>query len=830
MDSNKEILRTSSFEERNSDSQKQEHSDANNLNSQHAAEPINQALNEKSRLIEDVIKERQRLADTVKPVHQYLSRLCKEIIELAHHRKQLISTVSDDAEAVKKLEEIKFDSLKKRIENDAKELEKLIGRFSRPTLNIGVVGRMRQGKSTFLKSLSGLTDNEIPAREGGACTAVKSRILHHNGKLEATAIFHSRSTFLKEVIEEYYRELDLGSCPSILSDFAQNPLPPSPKSATHQAMYERLRDDYHETYQEYESFLKDGLPRQVSITTGEDIPKYVAQQRDQQNRLTTFEHLAVREVEIRCNFKRAGVHKLGLIDVPGLGDTRVGDEKLILKTLEKEVDVVIFFRKPDFDGYQWEKGDFNLYDLADKALENLSRRSFMVLNHRQYGGEDNLKGCNALRSNTQSIKVAIAPFIADCSNPDNADTVLRSVIDYLGENIADIEKQYFLSCQARLLETYSSINNELAKAQNALISYVGESRQFEAKFKAIHQMIAVGLINMLEGLWKQCEAIDTDFEAVIKAALQQCENDTGIPDEEEIKKLAPMYTYGNVYEAVQLVYAVRLRSHLSKNFLALDQGLHDASDKLKRSIADVLIQKGGFDELATALNVKGIEFLEIMKQMLEERQNKLELGFKALLDFKMSYGALIMESIRKDLEAIIGGVIASSQSRVSPENLVKAGTEAISDVATSASQAWTGLPEVDKIKAGLEIAGNVTSVIASNIGATDAASVHNNLKALHRRAVDQCGKTLEDWAKTPSRLRFYMAAEFVDRVLYDEGMEEEWRHFLSDAGVRAKVWLEFKQIEDRKQVQADWQSAIERVRRFNQRQQVTFVPEVNLIP
>jgi hypothetical protein len=814
MDSNKKMVEASSskLDGKDSDFQKQD-----------SLDPANQSFNKISKLIEDVIKERQHLAGKAKPVHQHLSRLCEEIVELEHRRKQLISTINDDTEAIKKLEGIRLDNLKERVEQDAKELERLIRRFSRPTLNIGVVGRMRQGKSTFLKSLSGLTNNEIPAREGGACTAVRSRIFHHNGELEATAIFHSKITFLKEVIEEYYRELNLGSCPSTLGDFAQNPLPPSPKSATHQAMYERLRDDYYEGYQYYESFLKDGSPRQVPITKKEDIPKYVTQQRDQQNRLTSFEHLAVREVEIRCHFQKVEVHKLGLIDVPGLGDTRVGDEKLILKTLEQEVDIVIFFRKPDFDGYQWEMDDFNLYDLADKALESLSRRSFMVLNHRKYGDEDNLNGCNALKSNTQSIKVAVSPFIADCSDPNDANTVLSSVIDYLGKNIADIENQYFCSCQARLFETYDAINNELAKAQNALISYVGESRKFEGKFKAIHESIAVGLINMLKELSKQREATDTDFETVIKAALQQCENDTGIPSEEAIEKLAPRYAYGNVYEAVQLVCAVRLRSHLSKNFLALDQGLHNASDKLKHSIADVLIQKGGFGEMATALNVKDIQFLETMRQMLEERQNKLELGFKTLLDFKMSYGALIMESIRKDLETVIGGVIASSQAKILPENVVKVGAEIVGEVAISASQAWAGLPEADKIKAGLEIVGNATNVIASNIEVTDAASVHNNLKSLHRQAVEQCKKSLEDWTKTPSRLRFYMAAEFIDRVLYDEGMEEEWRHFLSDANIRAQVWHEFRQIEDRKQVQSDWQSAIEQVRKFNQRDRLEFV-------
>ncbi|MEL6815249.1 MAG: hypothetical protein AAFP03_10610 [Cyanobacteria bacterium J06598_3] len=63
---------------------------------------------------------------------------------------------------------------------------------------------MGQGKSTFLKSLSGLSDNEIPALKGAACTAVRSKIRHHDSETQATVTFHSAQSFLAEVIAPYY--------------------------------------------------------------------------------------------------------------------------------------------------------------------------------------------------------------------------------------------------------------------------------------------------------------------------------------------------------------------------------------------------------------------------------------------------------------------------------------------------------------------------------------------------------------------------------------------------------------------------------------------------
>ena len=112
-----------------------------------------------------------------------------------------------------------------------KVLEKLRHRFERPTLNIGVVGRMRQGKSTLLQKLSGLTDVEIPAKKGGACRAFRSIIYHYYDETKAFVTFHSEDSLLKEVIHEYWKSFKWSNPPSNLDDFARTPLPPEPKTA-----------------------------------------------------------------------------------------------------------------------------------------------------------------------------------------------------------------------------------------------------------------------------------------------------------------------------------------------------------------------------------------------------------------------------------------------------------------------------------------------------------------------------------------------------------------------------------------------------------------------
>jgi hypothetical protein len=56
----------------------------------------------------------------------------------------------------------------------------LKNRFSRDTLNIGVIGRARQGKSRLLQSLTGLSAAEIPDGDRQHCTGVRSTIHHSN--------------------------------------------------------------------------------------------------------------------------------------------------------------------------------------------------------------------------------------------------------------------------------------------------------------------------------------------------------------------------------------------------------------------------------------------------------------------------------------------------------------------------------------------------------------------------------------------------------------------------------------------------------------------------
>ena len=289
---------------------------------------------DRTRKIASIIEKRRPLVNKIADTEANLKSLSSELKNLEAYRNELLTRV-EDCNVKQSLQELDFTEIHKKIDDECQKIGTLRERISRHTLNIGVIGFMGQGKSTLLKSLSGLTDNEIPALKGGACTAVRSTIENHQGEIVTEVIIHSENSFLEEVIYPYYKELGLENKPLNLNDFALQKFPQTQvidanatnerASATNERMYKHLKDDYHSNINQYQHLLQPGLPRRLIIKK-EEISKYVIQKRDHYDNLLTFEHLAVREVKILCPFKNSDVGQISLVDLPGLGDSKLGDE------------------------------------------------------------------------------------------------------------------------------------------------------------------------------------------------------------------------------------------------------------------------------------------------------------------------------------------------------------------------------------------------------------------------------------------------------------------------------------------------------------------------
>lgn len=721
--------------------------------------------------IANIIEKRQPLANKIEKVKVNLNSLSSELSYLEDYRQQLLDRV-DEPSITGRLKEIDFSKIQQNIVSDLQALGKLKTRFSRDTLNIGVIGRARQGKSRLLQSLTGLTAAEIPDGSGQHCTGVRSTI-HHNPNIETygEVLFYTDRTFLDEVIAPYYEQLKLGTKPINIDDFARKDLPSLPndlKGAEVNAKYEHLRR-YHENIDQYRLLLQTSSPRLIKK---EEIREYVAQDNLQGERIY-FNYLAVQEVKIICNFPKDDVGKIALVDMPGLGDTGIGDEKKMVKTIGEDVDAVLFVRMPKNTGDFWGDVDVQLYDTAYRALNDLPlpRWSFMVLNKLR--DESNLKLCEQLKTDISNKHINVADcVIANCAEAQEANAeVLDPILNYLANKITDLDQQYASACQDRLKQLQTSVVAELNKSRNALgqAKQSAETGKFEELFGQLWKDLTSGLEELLEKLSTQINEHDQDFKKSVEMAIQTCENDTGIPSSlEEIEKRR---NSEGSYEIAYNKYLNEIRAHLSQHFLSLDDGLKNSLDRVKYQVADVLIEQA---HLGGITKVKGSDFLGasaklLPDEILEGQASRLKFGFQILSEFQLSYRGTIQHRIRQCLD------------------------------------------ELTPDRTNLKLSKSPNS-----------QQIKSNLLALHGEAVFQCKTALEEFLCEPSQAAFAIVEEFLDRVLRAEKVKTEWRIFLTQE--RSSIWPEeFELLGERSRLRQEWLDAVEKATKANQQDFIQFL-------
>ena len=335
--------------------------------------------------------------------------------------------------------------------------------------------------------------------------------------------FHTEQSFLREAIHPFFDELQLGVKPITFDEFSSSlsPLPEQFRgNAIKEALYERLKK-YHDNTQRYRNLLR--APSPLRIDKGQ-IREYVAQT-DLNGQAVYFNFLAVREVKIYCSFPQEDIGQIALIDLPGLGDTTLGDEQKLKKAAEDDFDFVLFVYKP-VDGI-WQYEHVQLYETARSASTSvpIEKWSFLILNRTKPSADfaDNLDYCQeAERLRLQKgIKVSQC-LIEDCSDSDATEGVLNKVIDYLDHNIERIDDEYLSQSKARRSRLQEAINQELVKARDALgIAKHSDTwyPTFTDEFDKLWEDLTDSLLDLLKQLISLRDEKDPDFQNAIVAVL-----------------------------------------------------------------------------------------------------------------------------------------------------------------------------------------------------------------------------------------------------------------------------------------------------------------------
>jgi hypothetical protein len=550
-----------------------------------------------------------------------------------------------------------FDTNFTEIDAEIDILTNLVTRLSRDTLNIGMVGRMGQGKSRLLQSLTGLTDDVIPTGAIGVCTSALTKIFHEPGSIKAHVDFYTWDLFRDEVIDLYYKHLGLGRRPDTPGDFKTvPPLPEDKRNLDFQYLYGHFRKEYVNDFNKFQSYLNGSTK---TLTTINEIRSHITQDnRDINGNRLSWDDIPIKEARIFCEFIHKEVEKIGFVDLPGLGDNSILDVELLVKALKQDVDFILFVRMPHSKVYRgWDETDRKMFQIAKEALADFSpsKCSFMVINK--------FKGNNSTENDTISdfserfqrelgnhFQVAKC-VIADCNDPSNVrNNILIPVLEYLTDNIDSLYSQYWSSCTKRLIQLQREIAGKLEKVRNEPIVLSQYQYEFDTWFdKELWPSLTNGLQDKLMQLWSDREKADPEFTEAVERVLSNCRGEEVIPS---IYNINARRGEEDSFKIAYYMYIKEIREQLSHIFKLLGEVLQKRIEDVLSSVADVLGTKGYLQELTSQ---KGSKFFnEILQQIPDNKLlPKLKQGFADMQKLEdTDYEDIINNWIRLHLEKL----------------------------------------------------------------------------------------------------------------------------------------------------------------------------------
>jgi len=794
--------------------------------------------------IASIIAQRRPLAHRIEGVEEKLEILGTALQECERY----YSSLSIHQAGSGSLGELGLSEVRRTLQIERENLAKLKARFLRDTLNIGVVGRARQGKSLLLQSLTHLTRAEIPDGDRQHCTGVRSTI-YHRADIDlaeakptdtyAEVFFYSPPEFLSQVLQPYYQELQLGDVPKSLEAFANQPLPKLPSElqdyAEPKAKYEYL-NRYRSKYAEYSSLLQQSVP--LRVPRGE-IRKYVAQDNLNGDRIF-FNYLAVREVKIFCPFPNLSVSQIALVDMPGLGDTGIGDEARLVQALGQDVDTVLFVRLPKATGDSWFDVDVRLYDTACNALRELPLHlwSFMILNRTNADSKngDNARNCQDFESTIHENHIQVqACLVVNCAAPKEVSTMLDTVLAYLGKQITQLDEQYAALVQGRLLQLHKTIGSELEKARQVVGDPKGSQLRKQC-FNDFWDTLTYELVKFRREVQQEIGRDDPGFKAKVEEVLRKCRNDVGLPgDEEGVERgAAGVGSYSEIYAR----YLHQLRTDLTKHLLGLDGEIQQSLENVKLKLLRVLLNHVGL-KLVSLEDQQPLQAIAHQIHGSSGGSGNLELGFQTLANFNVSFAGLIDRQLRQYLDELhpdrhllqpartlpVEELMAIAKLLANPSSLFESFLMQFQSPTAEQVLGFIQISMADWV----ELTDEQRQALFKMRPALDARQVLLLLQNAHQQTVARCEEVLTRCWKEPNHIAYAMVAEFVDLVLRSGrhrpgDVRDEWEMFLEDAGWQ--IWPQLRDLEQRAEQQREWLQRLERAKDANQENYYRFLERV----
>ncbi|MFI1676382.1 hypothetical protein [Streptomyces sp. NPDC020607] len=556
-----------------------------------------------------------------------------------------------------------LDHLRSAVSTALEDLHAARSRFSRRTVNIGVSGKARVGKSTLLQSISGLTDEQIPTGPDIPVTAVRSRIMQSDRQCVILHM-HSAESFLSEVIAPYHRLLGIEGVPETLQQFRDWAYPkPDPKDPERHSSNAHLVtvQGMQASFDSYAALLTGGEVEQGL----EGLRPYVAHPTSEELAAGTVHrpYLAVREAAIETPFPNADAARLLVVDLPGLGDLAAGAEERHVQDLRHHVDAVLLVLRPSSTSAFYTKADDNTLKLLDHARGHVHTPRHYVHLVINSGGETP-GGIEALRNhlrvhvNDSTDGAYFHVLETDAADPEMVrESLLVPFLETLAQTLPTMDDEVFSGVMTQVADTAQHIEEALpqlvgdpaaARELTHLKEELLQRRASELRWK-----VDRGLRTIVDELWRAAhrDGVDERYTDAVEAAFHEvlawAEDGFGLGSErwqEEARLRMPADRAASPFLVDEMH---RVRVEVSRRFRALDAFFRDQLDATWRDIAEAFREACG-PLLRGDTGEQALRELEV--RLRESSCPVLADAVRDLLQTRLDYRTHLHPRVREELD------------------------------------------------------------------------------------------------------------------------------------------------------------------------------------
>ena len=614
----------------------------------------------------------------------------QDLLGLIHHqqteqRGEYYAMLQREPQMEEKLDAVNTKNVMEAIAALEEELALLKKRFSRESVQIAMIGRAGQGKSTIIQQITNLSNEVIPAFDGTSCTGAVSIIHNFDGPFHVDLTFLERSEFvtiINDKLKRFFPGINL-----YISSPEQIPslLPLVSGATTDEAL--TFIENYIEHYNDYCSLIGSAP---ITITDEHVVIQYVAQYqffdspdmvpagfqiteeptadgKGIRHKALYFKYLAVKSANIFKRFEYTDSGKLVLVDTIGIGPQDDGSiRKHMLSVVREECDGVIDIFRPDsIRGEVDDKQVDILKEITREFGDRMIEKWFVyVINEVRNGNGMNMHNTvKALEkakklANGEETKFAWAVKVNGKEQSDVINSLVIPLLNLITKNLDDIDLSMMKKAEVKSLELYNEYVM-LCQSVRAVLSssFVNQGQPIKDLEDLFNKLTLSSAMRQLDDAKfslqdKPCEEIAARLSEITEEAIFDAQ-----PDLDEIIRAVQAGVKAPVVIFTEKINEFRNRIFDLYEDVNIEQ-LRPLQEAVKMEMMELLYNEGMLGQIPlVGYNVSDGPSTEWLAALIEETADPKNYpdvydALHLILDYQISIEGLIEYNVAKSVHLI----------------------------------------------------------------------------------------------------------------------------------------------------------------------------------